>query len=301
MRRSHLHLNALRAFESAARLSSFSRAADELNISHSTISHHVKGLENALGVDLFVRKNRKVVLTNSGEALFPVLKSSFDQISASLDKLQVDQNDNALKVTMTPSFANKWLVPRLRRFQTSYPDVEVQLQPSLDLLNFNRDGIDVGIRTGLGNWPGMRSELLMPVHMTPFCSPKLLEAGGDIKTVEDLRRFTLLHADVSLGIGFESEWREWLKAMGAHDVVGMYSLSFHDPGLALQAAIDGLGIAMGYAELAVDDVENGRLVRPFAEEVKHPWSYYIVTVEGDNRNDQISKFCEWLRDETRSN
>lgn len=300
MRRPHLHLNALRAFESAARLSGFSRAADELNISHSTISHHIKGLENALGVDLFIRRNRKVVLTNAGEALFPVLKSSFDQISISLDKLQVDQNKRALKVTMTPSFANKWLVPRLRSFQKSYPDIEVQLQPSLDLLNFNRDDINVGIRTGLGEWPGMRSELLMPVHMTPFCSPKLLEAEGNIVAVEDLRKFTLLHADVSLGIGFESEWREWLKAMGAHDVVGMYSLSFHDPGLALQAAVDGLGIAMGYAELAVDDVASGRLVRPFTEEILHPWSYYIVTVEGDNQDNHTSRFCEWLRDETRT-
>jgi len=297
MRRYDLHLNALRAFEAAARLSSFSRAAEELHVSHSTISHHVKGLEKALGVDLFVRQNRSVVLTSAGEALLPVLRSSFDKISSTLEAIRQSGDRVVLKVTVTPSFANKWLVPHLRRFREAHPGIEVQLQSSLELADFNRDSLDLGVRTGWGEWPGLRSELLLPIHMTPLCSPSLLEGREGIASLDELRDFTLIHADVSPGIGIESEWREWLAAVGADTVDCSHGLSFHDPGLALQAAIDGLGIAMGYLELAAIDLSEGRLVRPFAAEVQHPWSYYIVIPEDNVGDLQTATFCDWLQAE----
>lgn len=300
MRRYNIHLNALRAFEAAARLSSFSRAADELHISHSTVSHHIKGLEAGLGVDLFSRQNRKVVLTKEGEAVFPVLRTSFDSISAVLSKVQRTTGPDILDVTVTPTFANKWLVGHLKKFRTRRPSTSVRLHATMDLVDFETQGIDIGIRTGKGHWPGLKSQLLMPIHMTPLCSPDLISGLGRNLRIKDLNSFTLIHADVSRGVGFESEWQAWLEVAGATNVDSSNGLSFHDPGLALQAAIDGLGIAMGYVELAKTDIEQNRLVQPFDFQTKHPWSYYIVVPE-DNAGDQlIEEFSNWLLDEVGS-
>ena len=295
MRPFGLHLNALRAFEAAARLLSFSRAAEELNVSHSTISHHIKGLEQALGMDLFLRQNRRVVLTSAGEILYPVLERAFSEISLALTMLKESREKEPLKVTVTPSFANKWLMPRMSRFRDEHPGIEVQLLPSTSRAEFSRAGIDVGVRTGWGKWSGLKAEELTPVHMTPLCSPRLLEGRGRPDSPEGLANFTLIHADVSSMAGIKSEWREWLVAAGAKKVDFTRGLSFHDPGLALQAAIDGLGVAMGYVELAEADIAEGRLVRLFETEVRHPWSYYIVVPEDRDADLQTTIFCQWLR------
>ncbi len=299
MRHFGLHLNALRAFEAAARLSSFSRAAEELNVSQSTISHHIKGLEKTLGIRLFVRRNRRVVLTSAGEVLYPVLECSFNKISLTLSTLKESREKEPLKVTVTPSFANKWLMPRLPRFREAHPGIEVQLQPSLSLSEFDVVGHDVGVRTGWGKWPGLKAEFFMPVHMTPLCSPGLLDGREHPAKPADLADFTLIHADVSKETGIESEWREWLMAVGAEDINVRRGLSFQDPGLALRAAIDGLGIVMGYLELAEIDMAEGRLLRLFDESVQHPWSYYIVVPEGRTEEEQTIAFCEWLRSQVK--
>lgn len=300
MRRYNIHLNALRAFESAARLSSFSKAADELHISHSTISHHIKGLESGLGVELFSREKRNVVLTQEGEMIFPVLRESFDAISEVLGKVQRNTKTRELNVTVTPTFANKWLVGHLKSFQEMHPNVRVRLHATMELVDFNKENIDIGIRTGTGNWPGLKSILLMPTHMTPLCSPSLLKGHKGKFGINDLRNLTFIHADVSRGTGIESEWREWLDSNGGQDLECDDGLHFHDPGLALQAAVDGLGVAMGYVELARHDIEENRLVRPFDFQTAHPWSYYIVTPE-DNPGDSLtSEFSDWLIKEAKS-
>jgi len=300
MRRFGVHLNALRAFESAARLSSFSGAAAELNVSHSTISHHIKGLEKSLGKQLFLRQNRRVILTNEAEGLYRILKHSFDDISSELEVLRQGSTNAPLKVTVTPSFANKWLVPKLRDFRETHPNVEVQLHPSLALNDFSRDGLDVGVRAGLGNWPSLNAELLMPVHMTPLCAPSVFGGPMNSMNLRELEQLTLIHADVSEGIGMTSEWREWLSAVGANDIDCDRGLSFKDPGLALQAAVDGLGIAMGYLQLAADDLANGRLIQPFELILRHPWSYYIVLPEDNIGDPQTQVFCDWLRQQANS-
>lgn len=300
MRRFGVHLNALRAFEAAARLSSFSGAARELHVSHSTISHHIKGLEKSLGRALFLRQNRRVILTTEAESLHRILKHSFDNISSELEVLRIDGAKTPLKVTVTPSFASKWLVRKLRSFREVYPNIDVQVYPSLELNDFSHDGLDVGVRTGLGDWPGLRAEWLMPVHMTPLCAPSVFNGHKGSMKPQALQQFTLIHADVSHGTGIESEWREWLLAVGAGDVDCSPGLSFKDPSLALQAAIDGLGIAMGYVELAADDLSTGRLVQPFDVEVQHPWSYYIVIPEDSVDDRQTRLFCDWLRLEAAS-
>ena len=314
MRKFGIHLNALRAFEAAARWESFSAAADELHISHSTISHHIKGLEQSLGVQLFERRNRKVVLTQAGEVLLPVLRQSFDEIAFTLGSLQSISEQPALRVTMTPSFAHRWFVPRLKRFREMRPDIEVQLNTSLWLNDYQRDRFDVGVRAGLGQWSGLNAELLTPIHMSPLCSPELLQKfmengglecqGADPKTHQNglqnialIKQSTLLHADVEEHRSIKSEWQAWLLALNIRDVDVSHGLSFRDPALAIQAAMDGLGIAMGYLELATEELAEGELVQPFAAQIKHPWSYHMVVPEGRTEDPQVRVFCEWLRSE----
>ncbi len=295
MRRFNIHLNALRAFEAAARLSSFSEAAKELHVSHSTISHHIKGLEESLGRKLFLRQNRRVILAKEAESLLRLLKHSFNDISSELEALKQGDEKSALRVTVTPSFANKWLIRNLRSFRETHPDIEVQIHPSLELSDFSREKLDVGIRNGLGDWSGLKSELLMSVHMTPLCAPSLFNGLKGSMSLDKLKQFTLIHADVSDGTGLRSEWHEWLLAIGADEIDSSHGLSFEDPSMALQAAIDGLGIAMGYVELAADDLATGRLVQPFDMEVQHPWSYYMVIPEDNIGDRQTQLFCDWLR------
>lgn len=300
MRRFGIHLNALRAFEAAARHCSFTKAADELNVSHSTISHHIKGLEEQLGTNLFLRQKRTVVLTSAGEMLLPVLKNSFDRISTTLETIKNGDDEKPLRITLTPSFSNKWFIPRLHRFTEANEGIEVELKQSLSSQDFERTRFDVGVRFGLGEWPGLKTELLLPIRMTPLCSPKILQHGQPLENPNDLIGRTFIHADVDDARDSRSEWQTWLDAMGASDIDCRHGLSFQDPGLALNAARDGLGIAMGYLELAADDLESGQLVRPFVAEVQHHWPYYIVVPENKVEDPQVQIFCEWLRSETKS-
>jgi len=295
-----VHLNALRAFEAAARHSSFSLAAKELHVSHSTISHHVKGLETSLGISLFLRQNRTVVLTSAGEILFPVLKQSFDRMASTLDTIKSGDENSPLRIVLTPSFANKWFIPRLHRFREENADINVELKQSLSSNDFKKNEFDVGVRFGLGQWPGMHTELLLPIRMSPLCSPKLLQGGAELNSPADLSQFTFIHADIDDAIDMKSEWRSWLGSMGAADINCHNGLSFQDPGLALNAARDGLGVAMGYLELAADDLNSGKLIRPFAAEVQHPWPYFIVVPENKTEDPQVQIFCEWLRSETKA-
>lgn len=292
-----VHLNGLRAFEAAARLSSFSKAAEELHVSHSTVSHHVKGLEQALGMALFIRQNRKVVLTEAGRTLLPVLRESFDRIAQQLEQLKHRESTATLRVAVTPSFATKWLVPRLNKFRTAHPDIDLLLKPSLGLMDFRLDRFDVGIRAGLGEWSGLKTELLMSIHMSPLCSPQLLADAENLPGPESVLQQTLLNADTGESSGSSWEWQAWLNAMGVMNYDKPRQLSFEDPALALDAAINNLGIAMGYVELAADDIESGRLTQPFAAQIVHPWSYYIVIPEDNSEHPQADTFCEWLRAE----
>lgn len=297
MNRIGVHLNALRAFEAAGRLSSISRAAEELRVSHSTVSHHVKGLEQALGVPLFERRDRSVVLTLDGATLLPILSESFDAIATALNDVKPAANTKTLRVTVTPSFANRWLVPNLRGFRAEHGDIDVQLNSSLALTDFHREKIDIGIRAGKGDWPNVNAELLMPIRMTPLCSPSLLAEQGPLKSPQSLENMTLLHADVVKGSEIESEWRAWLQAAGAGDIDCSGGLSLYDPGLVLQAAVDGLGVAMGYIELAERDLASGRLVAPFDTQIAHPWSYYVVTPRQKTYSHQVSVFRDWIQKE----
>ena len=296
MERRSLPLNSLRAFESAARRQSFSKAADELCVTHSAVSHQIKQLEEHLGAPLFLRSNRGVRLTGAGETLLPVVGESFDRVAAALDGLIRPAEGAALKVTTTPSFAAKWLVPRLSRWRALEGHIAIQLVPTLRMVEFAQDDADIGVRCGIPPWPGLQADFLLPITMTPLCSPALLEDGAALREPRDVLNHGLIHADVA-GHVLGEEWRTWLLAAGVRDFGELAGLSFHDPGLALQAAIDGLGIAIGYLELAEADLAAGRLVRPFDLAVRHGLSYHLVYPAARRDEPDLAAFRRWMLSE----
>lgn len=294
--RRRLNLNALRAFECAARLKSFSRAADELCVTHAAVSHQIKTLEHQLDTTLFLRLPNGVELTDEARRLQPVLSDSFDAMEAAVAALNPQPTTQQLRITATPSFASAWLVPRLSRLHSRDPELEVQMLPTLENVEFSSGKVDVGIRCGVPPWPGLAAELLMPIHLLPVCSPAFIEEHGRPDAPEALLSHSLIHADTDhrpLG----EEWRLWFDSVGVSFADGVAGQSFRDPGLAMGAAINGYGIAMGYRELLEDDLLSGRLIALFDRQVRHPFSYYVVYPETLAGEARVAAFLEWAMSE----
>src|ERR1700682_6545253 len=227
-------LNALRSFEVAARHLSFTKAAAELNVTHSAVSHQIKALEEWLGIALFRRVNRGLVLTDSGQAYLRPVRESFQRLGEATRRLKAKGRSGPLTVSVMPSFAGKWLMPRLRRFRERHPDVDVRISAESQLTDFNRDDVDIAVRYGRGVWANdLRVDLLMRESMFPVCSPKLLEGPIPLNSISDLRHHTLL-TDYDWRLDF---WQLWLDAAGVDDVVPQHALSFNYSNLMLQAAI----------------------------------------------------------------
>ncbi len=287
-------LNALRSFEVAARHLSFTKAAAELNVTHSAVSHQIKALEDWLGVTLFRRINRGLVLTDSGQAYLKPVRESFQRLGEATRRLRAKERSGPLTVSVMPSFAGKWLVPRLRRFRERHPDIDVRISATSQLTDFDRDDVDIAVRYGRGRWADdLRVELLMRESMFPVCSPKLLEGPIPLKTVADLRHHTLL-TDYDWRLDF---WQLWLDAAGVVDVVPQHGLSFNYANLMLQAAIDGLGVGLSQNTLARDDLVAGRLVKPFDITLPTDYAYYVVAPELTADRPKIVAFRNWLLDE----
>jgi LysR family glycine cleavage system transcriptional activator len=287
-------LNALRSFEVAARHLSFTKAAAELHVTHSAISHQIKALEEWLGIPLFRRVNRGLLLTESGQAYLKPVRESFQKLGEATWRLKAKGRSGPLTVSVMPSFASKWLVPRLRRFRERHPDIDVRISATPDLIDFDREDVDVAVRYGRGNWSGdLRSDLLIRESMFPVCSPKLLEGPLPLKTIQDLRRHTLL-TDYDWRVDF---WQLWLDAAGVTDLVPQHALSFNYSNLMLQAAIDGLGVALTQNALAGDDLVAGRLVRLFEVTLPTDYAYYVVTPSLSATRPKIVAFRDWLVDE----
>lgn len=296
MQRRNMQLNALRAFESTARHGSLTDAARELGVTHAAVSHQIKNLEDILGMDLFIRTSRGVLLTAEGRRLLPVLSDSFDRIGQVLDSL-TSIKATRLIVTTTPTFASRWLIPRLSRWKRIAPEVEVHVLPTLELLNLEGRDVDVAIRCGIPNWPGeIISEKLMAVTMTPVCSPFYIEHNPIPDLSTDLAAHTLIHADVEMAdAGYE--WRAWFNASGATVSSEASGVSFHDPGLAMEAAVSGVGIAMGYVELIQSDIDAGRLICPFDVTAVHPYSYFFLYNRNRVDEPSIAAFRDWIYSE----
>jgi len=295
---SHLPpLSALRAFETAARQLSFSKAADELHVTPAAISHQIHALEDDLGVRLFHRMNRSIELTASGRVLLPGLSEAFAGIQSAVGRLRTHNDTGALTVTASPSVAAKWLVPRLQRFQQQRPQVDVRISATDEIVDLTKGDFDIAIRYGCGKYPGLDVELLFTNEVFPACSPQLLTAGPPLRTPEDLLRHTLIHDQAVERDPLVPTWSMWLKAAGIKDVRASAGLTFNSIYLALDAAIAGHGVVLAYSTIAAADLAAGRLVRLFSLALPDQFAYYIVTAPGALERTKVRVFRNWLRQE----
>jgi LysR family transcriptional regulator, glycine cleavage system transcriptional activator len=290
-------LSALRAFEAAARHMSFSKAAEELFVTPAAISHQIHALEEDLGVRLFHRLNRSIELTASARVLWPGLSEAFAGIRSAVRRLRAHNDTGSLTVTASPSFAAKWLVLRLHRFQERCAEVDVRISATDEVVDLTKGDFDIAIRYGTGHYPGLDVELLFTNEVFPACSPQLLANGPLLRKPDDLRHHALIHDHAIERDPLVPTWPMWLKAAGVKDVPAIAGLSFNNMSLALDAAIAGHGVVLAYSTIAAADIAAGRLVRLFSLALPDQFSYYIVTAPGALERPKIRAFRNWLRDE----
>jgi LysR family transcriptional regulator, glycine cleavage system transcriptional activator len=290
-------LSALRAFEAAARLQSFSKAAAELNVTPAAISHQIAALEQDLGVSLFNRRNRTVELTASARMLLPGLSEAFAGIQSAVRRLRSHNDTGTITVTASPSFAGKWLVQRLHRFQAQNPEIDVRISATDVVVDLTRDDFDLAIRYGTGRYPGLVVELLLRNEVFPACSPALLRHGPPLETPADLRHHALIHDHQSERDPLAPTWSMWLKAAGVDDGGAMRGLSFNNNVLALEAALAGHGVTLAYSTVAAADIAAGRLIRLFSLSLPDNFAYYIVTAPAALERPKVKAFRDWLREE----
>lgn len=290
-------LNALRAFEAAARCLSFQAAASQLFVTPAAVSHQVKRLEAYLGVELFQRGHRSVELTTEGKALATSLGELFGLLDLALDRATAPTAAH-LRVSTMESFAAKWLAPRLHRFHRDCPDLKVRVETSNEHADFVRAGIDVAIRYGPGGYTGVCAEHFMDAPVFPVCAPSLTSNGRTLPTtVDDLRHHTLLHDESATGRPGVPDWPAWLEAYGAKPVDAARGPVFASIYLAQEAAVAGHGIALGLAPLVAEDLRSGRLAKPFEHSLANAYAFWIVRRRGADHNPAIDAFCRWLRKE----
>ncbi len=283
-------LNGLRAFEAAARHLSFTRAAAELNVTQTAISHQIRRLEEQLGLRLFLRKNRALLLTREAQAYLPAVRAAFEDLRQAPARLRRGERDGVLILSTTPSLAAKWLVTRIAAFQDAHSGIEVRISASTHLVDFRREEVDMAIRYGRGHWPGLRAEWLMAEAFFPVCSSALLKGKHALRRPADLAQHTLLHATVS-----REDWQLWLTAAGLPTSLALRrGLSFDQSFMAIQAAIDGLGVALGRTALVEADIAAGRLAVPFDLVLPDEAGFYVVAPEETADVPKIALLRDWL-------
>ncbi|MGQ0665233.1 MAG: transcriptional regulator GcvA [Pseudomonadota bacterium] len=290
-------LNSLRSFEAAARHLSFTKAAEELNVTPAAVSHQVKALEDFLGVPLFRRLNRALFLTDAGQACLPGIRDGFDRLLTAIDQLGTVGHGGVLTVSVAPSFAAKWLVPRLDRFQSAHPDIDVRVSASMQLVDFATNDVDLAIRYGAGRYPGLVVDLLLRDTVYPACSPTLLKGEKGFRTPSDMRFQPMLHDDSPDDDMTCPTWPMWLRAAGIEGVDASRGPRFNQSSLVIEAAILGRGVALAKSTLADADVAAGRLVKPFELSFPVDFAYYVVCPEAKAALPKVQVFRDWLKDE----
>jgi len=283
-------LNGLRAFEAAARHLSFTNAASELNVTQTAISHQIRRLEEELGIRLFVRQNRALTLTPEARDYLPGVRAAFNDLRLATDRVLRRDNDHVLTVSTLASLAAKWLLPRLSAFQEAHPGIDVRITTSTGLVDFRTGDVDAAIRYGRGHWQGTRADWLMADELFPVCSPALLERDKPLRCPQDLAHQTLLHTG-----GYDDDWRLWLTAAGLPtDISKQPGLTFDLVLMTVQAAIDGIGVAMGRTSYVEADIAKGRLLVPFKIALPADAGFYLVSPEARADSPKLRAFRQWL-------
>jgi LysR family glycine cleavage system transcriptional activator len=287
-------LNAVRAFEAAARHQSFTRAAQELNVSQGAISRQVMILEDNLGKQLFRRLHREVQLTADGDSYFRAVQHALGILDAATAKTSTHGTDNTLNIKSLPTFAMRWLIPRLADFSVHHPSIRVRMTTSHELADFEREDVDAAVGYGHGNWKRLEAELLFNETIVPVCAPRLSGGGRPPRKPQELASFVLLHS-----MHRPARWRQWLDAVGVTDVRADDGPQFENSGMVCQAALDGLGIAIADLAFVKDDLAAGRLIVPFDFPLYRSIGYYLVYPRAKLRSAELTKFRLWLAEKAR--
>jgi LysR family transcriptional regulator, glycine cleavage system transcriptional activator len=287
MRRRLPPLNAIRAFEAAARSESITRAAQELNVTQGAVSHQVKALEVTLGIKLFNREHQRLIITEAGREYLAVVRDALDRIAVGTERLVQRESSGVLTVTTSPDFAAKWLVYRLGRFAGSYTEIDLRVSATAEHVDFAREDVDLAIRHGDGKWPGLDVVRLCSEQLFPVCSPKLVTGRNRITTASDLLKFPLLR------LGDWKTWTRWFEAAGVSDPVA-HGPILNRASMLIDAAIDGQGIALARTALAAWDLINDRLVKPIDLSLRMPNTYWIVCPKVTSSVPKIATFRTWL-------
>lgn len=280
-------LNALKTFVVAGHYLNFTKAADELLVSPSAVSHQIRVLEDYLGVKLFVRQKRALFLTPEGAQLHEALEAPFDQISRAVQNTVQNRTRESLHISLRPFFSSAWLAPRLNSFWGQNPKIEIDLTHTIKAPNFMSDQIDLGIIWGKGDWPDLESKFLLPGNLTPICSASLIEKQGRPQTPEDLNRFTLIHDED------KSAWDAWMKKSGAGDLNCQGNLTIDDTNVRVQSTLNGQGIMLGCPTLLHRELEDGELVQLF-DVCLDTYAYYLVYPKKLQLTKNMEIFIDWI-------
>ena len=280
-------LNALKAFEAAARSESFTRAAEELHVTQGAVSHQVKALEATLGLKLFNRERQRLTLTDAGRDYLAVVRDALDRIALGTERLVQRQTSGVLTVSTSPDFAAKWLVYRLGRFAESHPEIDLRVSATAPHVDFAREDVDLAVRHGDGKWPGLDAVRLCSERLFPVCSPNLISGRNRVKSAADLLKFPLLH------LNDWTTWARWFEAAGVSEPVA-HGPSVNQASMLIDLAVDGQGVALARTVLAAWDLINGRLVRPVDVSLRMSNTYWIVCPKVNANVPKIAAFREWL-------
>jgi len=280
-------LNALKAFEAAARHESFTRAAEDLHVTQGAVSHQVKALEAELGVKLFNRERQRLVITEAGRDYLIVIRDAFDRIAVGTERLLQRQTAGVLTVSTSPDFAAKWLMHRLGHFVEAHADIDLRVSATLHHVDFAREEVDLAVRHGDGNWPGLDTVKLSSEQLFAVCSPRLL-SGRKLKKPADILKFPLIH------LNGRADWTKWLQAAGVDDKKAIHGPVLNRDSMAIDAAINGQGVALTRTTLAAWDLIHGRLVRPHPDSLRLSKTYWIVCPKATATQPKIVTFRDWL-------
>jgi len=280
-------LNNLKAFDAAARHESFTRAAEELCVTQGAVSQQVKALEAALGIKLFNRERQRLIITEAGRDYLTIVRDALDRIALGTERLLQRQNAGVLTISTSPDFAAKWLVHRLGNFAEAHSDIDLRVSATLHHVDFAREEVDLAVRHGDGNWPGLDTVQLSAEQLFAICSPKLL-SGRRLAKPADILKFPLIHLDS------RADWTKWLRVAGISDDNVRHGPVLNRASMVIDAAINGQGIALARTTLAAWDLLNGRLVRPFAEALRLSKTYWIVCPKAVSSVPKVATFRNWI-------